>query len=619
MKKIWCFLLFLCLWGASFGQNKESEKDSTDIYEKIETYSKKSKFTRFLHRSIFRSQHTHKSSSKKVIPSYKQYRGKIIRNIEIRSQDPFGHSVTDTTRTPSNWAERTGNALHVRSKELAIRNFLLLKENQPLDTFLIAESARLLRSQNYIREVRIVPKPISNNKDSVDIVVITLDSWSLIPKGSYSSSQYRLGVRERNIVGTGHHLALDYSNRKSDGHGAVYSSYTVPNFKNTFVSGMVTYATDYDDHFEKSLSIDRPFYSPLTRWAGGLLLEQKYLGRFFPDDSVPMIDKNLKFFAQDYWGGHAFHLLKGNTEENRATNLIVSARSLIVNYSEQPPIKYDSIRYFSDERFFLASTGISSRRFIEDSYIFKDGITEDVPVGVVYSLTGGIQNKNHQNRFYLGAKAFYGNYFKWGFLSTKLEVGTFFNHSKTEQTAYSINLSYFSNLLHLGGDWKMRQFIKPQMVIGINRLHSVGDRLSLDDDPAFVSVYYDKEIQENAAIEGFSSIALGTKKYLLELQSQFYSPWELWGFRLNPFINVTAGILTGGNNSFGTEKIYSAIGVGCVVRNDYLVFDSFQFSLTYYPQIPGQGNGIFKTNSFTNEDFGFQDFQIGKPQPVNYK
>jgi len=240
-------------------------------------------------------------------------------------------------------------------------------------------------------------------------------------------------------------------------------------------------------------------------------------------------------------------------------------------------------------------------------------------VGLVYSLTGGIQNKNDNSRLYLGAKVFYGNYFKWGFLSTNCEVGSFFNKSRTEQTAYSINVSYFSNLLHLGGEWKMRQFIKPQAIIGINRLNSIGDRLSLNDDPGFNGIYNIPVTDEIGSIEGFDSAALGTKKFVLALQTQFYSPWELWGFRLNPFFNLTAGMLVGGDTNFGTGKIYSAIGIGCVIRNDYLVFDSFQFSLTFYPQIPGQGENIFKPNSFTNDDFGFQDFQIGKPHTVNYK
>lgn len=620
MKKILFFLLVWCLGTQLYGQKNKAAQDSTDVlYKKIETYSEKNKFTKLLHKWVFRSTEHKSKHTARPKPNYKRYEGKIIRNIIIDSKDPFGYSVSDTTRLPKNWLERTGNKIHIKSKEMAIRNFLLLKEKQPLDTFMIAESARLLRAQNYIREVNITPHFISSSKDSIDIIITTLDSWSLIPKFSYSTSQTKIGVRERNILGTGHELGIDYSKRSEDGNNAFEGSYTVPNFKNTFISGTIRYQIDYDAYYKKTFSLNRSFYSPLTRWAGGILLQEQFLERHFPDDTLALISQDLRYTAQDYWGGHSFRLFKGNSERERTTNLIVSARALVVNYREKPGREYDSISFFSNEKFYLLSTSIASRQFVEDSYIFRDGPTEDVPVGIVYSITGGLQNKNQANRMYLGAKIFYGNYFKWGFGSVNFEAGSFFNGSKTEQTAYSFNASYFSNLWSIGSEWKMRQFIKPQFILGTNRLNSVGDRLSLNEDPSFSGVYNNLDRNKNGSIQGFDSSTIGTQKYVLALQTQFYSPWELLGFRLNPFININLGMLTGGENSYGTNKLYSSFGVGFIIRNDYLVFDSFQLSLNYYPQIPGQGDNIFKTNAFTSDDFGFLDSKTGKPEPVIYK
>ncbi len=619
MKKTLLFLLVLFLGMQLYGQQKKPVQDSTQLYKKIETYSKKSKFTKLIHKWVFRSTEHKSKRTTKPKRDYEPFEGKIIRNIIIDSKDPFGFSVTDTTSLPTSWLEKTGNRIHIKSKEMAIRNFLLLKENQPLDTFLIAESARLLRAQNYIREVIIAPKFVSNSKDSIDIIITALDSWSLIPKGSFSTSRTKLGVRERNILGTGHELGVDYSRRLDDGNNAYSASYSVPNFKNTFISGTVQYQTDYDQYYNKTISVDRAFYSSLTRWAGGILLQEQFLKRPFLNDTLAWMDQDLRFVTQDYWGGHSFPLFKGDSERERTTNIIVSARALLVNYRETPGIEYDSIGFFSDEKFYLLSTSIASRQFVEDSYIFRDGITEDVPVGIVYSLTGGVQNKNEAHRMYLGAQIFYGNYFKWGFLGTNCEVGSFFNGSKTEQTAYSFSATYFSHLLTFAGKWRMRQFVKPQFIVGTNRLNSVGDRLSLNEDPSFSGVYDKLDSDNNGSIQGFESYAIGTKKFVLALQTQFYSPWELLGFRLNPFVNISMGMLTGGESSYGTDKLYSAIGVGCIIRNDYLVFDSFQFSLTYYPQIPGQGDNIFKTNAFANDDFGLLDLEIGKPEPVIYK
>jgi hypothetical protein len=73
------------------------------------------------------------------------------------------------------------------------------------------------------------------------------------------------------------------------------------------------------------------------------------------------------------------------------------------------------------------------------------------------------------------------------------------------------------------------------------------------------------------------------------------------------------------NNGFKKSRMFSSIGIGVMINNDYLVFNSFQFSISFYPNIPGQGNNIFKTNSFGTTDFGLQDFDFGKPRTVIYK
>ncbi len=617
-------MLFLLLLGASFpqlsAQDKTIQQDSTQLYKQIETYSKKSKFTKMIHRWIFRPTHkSPKKTSKQEKPSYKKFEGKIIRNIIIDTKDPFGYSLMDSTKVANSWLEKTGNAIHIKSKEIAIRNFLLLKNNQPLDTLLVAESARLLRTQKYIREVKISPEFVSESRDSVDVTVTVLDSWSIIPKAQLSSSQTKLSLKERNFIGTGHEFKFLFAKRLEDRKNAYEGSYTVPNFKNTFINATGRYAVGYEGFYEKTIAVDRLFYSPLTRWAGGIFLGERFLERALPNDSLFVVGQDFKYMVQDYWAGHSFRIFSGNTERERTTNLIVSARVLLVDYKKLPSIEYDSIRFFANEKFYLGSVGIASRQFIEDNYIFRDGIIEDVPLGIVYSITGGIQYKNQQNRFYLGAKVAYGNYFKWGFFSMALEAGSFLKNLKTEQTTYSFQANYFSNLWSLGSKWKMRQFVKPQLVIGTNRLNSIADKVSLNENPSFNGVYGNLYTDtRNGNIQGFNGLAVGTNKYVLSFQTQFYSPWQLWGFRLNPFINITAGMLAIKQNNQGVNNLYTSFGVGFIIRNDYLVFNSFQFSLAYYPEIPGQGVNIFKTNAFENDDIGFQDFQIGKPRPVIY-
>ncbi len=616
-------ILYMCLFfglgNHSFAQDKKPEKDSINVYEKIEDYSKRRKSTKFLHKLIFKS--TNKKPTKQTKARTKQnlkpFEGKIIRNINIQSHDPFGFSFTDSTETANSWLEKTGNNIHIRTKKFTIRDFLLLKENLPLDILEVDESARLLRSQNFIRSVEITVKNVNSSKDSVDVNVNVLDSWSLIPKVDISTTQNTLKLRDRNFLGFGHQFEGGITNRLDDGRNGYNLRYYMPNFKNTFINTTIGYNYNLRGYYNKYLNVNRPFYSPLTRWAGGISLDELFRREAFLNDDLTAIEENFKFQSYDFWLGHSYRIFEGTSEKERTTNLISSVRLLNLDFKEAPSAVFDSINYFSNETFYMGSLGISSRQFIQDSYIFQDGIIEDVPVGTIYSITGGIQHKNKKNRPYIGAKVSHGNYFSWGFLSTNFEYGTFLDNGRTEQTAYSFQANYFTNLINLGDKWKMRQFVKPQLLIGTSRLNSIGDRLTIDENNRFQEVYGNQDQRENSAgIPGFSSNLYGTKKFVLSSQTQFYSPWQVLGFRLNPYLNFTSALLGNEGESIMKSKVYSSFGIGFIVRNDFLVFSSFQFSLAYYPSIPGNGNHIIDTNSFSTEDFGFQSFELGKPTPI---
>jgi hypothetical protein len=153
------------------------------------------------------------------------------------------------------------------------------------------------------------------------------------------------------------------------------------------------------------------------------------------------------------------------------------------------------------------------------------------------------------------------------------------------------------------GKWKFRQFVKPQLTIGINRFPS--DSLTLND---------------GYGLNGFKTTALrGTSRLLLTIQSQSYAPWNFIGFRFGPFLNCTLGMLADEKNGFKKGRVYSQIGIGVLIKNESLVLNTFQISISFYPQIPGIGNNIIKINSFSTGDFGFRDFEIGKPSPVVFR
>jgi hypothetical protein len=599
-------LLFLCLGGsAAFSQEtKTTEKDTTERYTKLKNLSKKNKFTRFLNKIIFKpSKIKKKDKTLKERTHLEEAEGKIIRNIRIITLDPFGNSDVDSVMVPDNWGERTGNRLHLKTKVFAVKNLLLFKKNTPYDTYKIIESERIIRSQRFVSKVTITEKLAGAANDSVDVTIRVLDSWSLLPKFTISSSKTAIGFNDRNILGTGQQLEYRFTNRFDDGRNAHNTMYTIPNIKNTFISSRINYLIDLDKNYNKSFSIERPFYSPLTKWAGGITVSQNFKKDTLQRADLQYAYQNFKNNIQDYWLGKAFDISGQNAEDDKTTNIIWSARFLTIDFIERPSIEYDSINFFSDEKMYLTGIGINTRKFVKDNYIFRNGNTEDVPIGRIFGITFGYQHKNERWRPYLGAQASFGDYYRWGFLSTNFEAGTFFHNSKTYQTAFSFQANYFTKLLEIG-NWKLRQFIKPQVIIGVNREKSIGDQLT---------------INENYGIYGMNSPLYGKSKMLLTLQTQTYAPKEILGFRLNPFMNYTIAVLGTSNAGLLQNKYYSKLSLGVLISNDYLVFSSFQLSLSYYPSIPFEGESVFKTNTFETTDFGLQSFELAKPRTVDFR
>jgi hypothetical protein len=106
---------------------------------------------------------------------------------------------------------------------------------------------------------------------------------------------------------------------------------------------------------------------------------------------------------------------------------------------------------------------------------------------------------------------------------------------------------------------------------------------------------------------------------LFTSQTQFYAPWNFIGFHFGPYFNFSLGMLGDAAKGFRESKLYSQIGLGVLIKNDNLVMNAFQISISFYPVIPGKGNNVYKLNSFQTTDFGFRDFEIGKPEPVVFR
>ena len=606
-QKLMYFLVLLCWCSFASAQVKTTKDDSTKVYKNIEKYAEKNKFRQFIHKLLFTT--PERKTSRKInnyeIKKQKAYlsnTGKIIRKINITTLDPFGYSSSDKEEVPNNNFEKFGNNLHIKTKNFTIRNLMLIKKNQLFDTLRARETERLIRKQRYVRSVVLLPIPIENSKDSVDIDIQVLDSWSFIPNGSISTSSSNLELAERNFLGLGHEIETNFDSRFKDKAKGNDVRYTINNIRDSYINTSFYYNDDLENNTQKSLKIERPFYSQSTRFAGGIYLENRRHNDSLPNLSGDFEKFSFKITRQNYWFGNAFNLFKSSSAF-KTTNFVSTIGYQNIAYINKPDITLNPTNFLSSERTYLASIGITTREFQEDKFLFNFDIIEDVPYGKVFSITGGIQQKNNLQRPYFGARFAYGNYFKLGFFGVNFQWGSFFNEGKTEETTLRIEGNYFTDLLYIG-NWRIRQFIKSKVVLGNNRNSNFKDQININEDNG---------------ISGFSSaILLGTRKWVASFQTQTYAPGNWKGFHFNPFLNVSLGMIGNQDTILFDKKLYSSFGIGVLINNDYLVFNSFQLSFSYFPSIPNEGNNIFKTNSFKNDDLSLPTYEIGQPTIVPY-
>lgn len=587
----------------------EKERETPQIYKSLQKISAKNKLTDKLHRLIFHSVNTEKEHSptaqveKKFRRNFKEYQGKKIRKIRIQTLDPLGFSEQDTTAVPNKW-EKLGNLLHNKTKANIVKRLLLVEENQKLDSLLVRESERILRSQRHIRSAMIFPKT-NDESDFVDLDVYVLDAWSMLFDALPTLNYFSVRGQEYNLFGLGNYLSVRYNQQiRNDRKSGFSVRYLYPNIYNTNVNVFSEYALDYDKHHFKRIQLYRPYFSLYTRWIAGAELSERTYKDFVSFNNRTFVG-DVRMTYQNFWAGAFFPIFKNENSQGQVTNLNVSFRYYQVRFPQSPYIKFQNEDYYEPQKLYLSSVGIYNLGYEQDRFIFRHKDIEDVPVGKNLSLLMGFSDNPALFRGYLGVKARYASYKKWGYISTGLEMGSFFEtQAKGKQTTLKFEVTYFSKLLSLS-NWNYRQFVKFRSVVGINR-NAIEDRISLNE--------------EDKGIIGFHSQHLeGTRRNVLSLQTQFYSPVSLLGFRISPFLTADLGAIGNTERYFWKDSFFTKLGVGFYITNDYFLFDNIQFSFFYFPNIPGVGRDIYKLTGSRNDEFHLPDLGYQVPRLIEYR
>ncbi|MDT3737949.1 MAG: hypothetical protein RO257_00455 [Candidatus Kapabacteria bacterium] len=591
-------VMFYCMTVSMQAQKKKiTPADTGNVVEDIKDYSKKDNiFSKFL-KSILVVEDEKKPVANVLDPDrkiIKKYTGKIIRNIEVEILDVFGAKVDNPMDSIRGWLDDVGNSLHINTKEWLIKDMLIFKKGEKFKPFYIQESERIIRQFSYIYDVRIIPRKISDNPDSIDIMVYVQDIWSIDGGGSLNlgNSSGNLFFKDINFLGFGNEFRGGFKFGKQyindwDWDG----SYDINNIGNTFISSKIYYLSEENlQHY--GLTLSRDFISPVIDWGGGI--GQHWQNTRYTDTLFPNI--TARYNQQDYWLGYAFNIKHYDSSSNNQNRFNIAGRVTRTVYTQKP--EFDSLNIFQDNTFLLARIGFSDRTYYQDEYIFGLGRTEDVPLIKMFEVLVGYESGEFTDRPYIGIKSGYSFLTEnLGYLYGGFRIGSFLSNNEWLNSTSVLELMYFTKL-NISGLWKWRHF--------------VSTRLSYNYDPKRPADMLN--IDNEGGLRGFSDYNLrGNKKFVVNYEADFFVPIRFLGFKLAIIFFADMGLISTNNSSLFLSKLYQGYGLGIRVKNEHLIFSSMQFMIGYYPNTNGEQFNIFYQSQLY---YRFNQHQFSIPSVV---
>jgi hypothetical protein len=549
---------------ASFVPALVFRKDKTiTLYDSLKLKASRTIFTKALYDLVIVSPDT--ANKKKIENSsqenFKEYSGKRIRKIQIERLNVFGTEVNNPGYYNPNGTQRILNSTHINTNESIISKYLLFSEGDTLSPLELSDNERIIRQLPFINDARIIVIPVSS--EEADILIVTKDVYSIGGNFNYNSkTSGTIRMFDKNIFGMGHEFELDvpYASGNHDSPG-IGLNYNINNIKKSFIDLNINY---YNGLGKKTygLHASKNLLSSTTKYAGGISVSQTFTTADFDTVTKP---QSLKFNYQDYWILRSFLI-----DKESVTRVITGARYINNNVFERPDINANSYQALQRYKFFIASAALSIQKYYKTNLLYSYGRTEDVPYGILLRFSAGMERSEFAKRVYSGIDLSFGHsYENLGYFYSAAGLGAYFNGSKTEQGELLLRMNYFSNLIYLGS-YKIRNFVNIDYSRGFDR--------------------YSDEYLIVPKTNGFSGLSndslRGDQRITLSLESVIFNPVNIIGFRFAFFGFADMAFLTGTKEMTNKGGFLSGIGIGIRIRNDNLVFNTFQIRLGFFPNPP---------------------------------
>ena len=551
----------------------------------------------------------------KVVNLFLKYKGKVIRSIETVILG-FEYNMNDTTELKKNIGVTIGKVFHKNTSDKVIKNNLFFKEGDRLYPYLLADNERYLRELSYTSDARILVDYAEGSRDSVDIVILTKDVFSIGGRLAINGkNQARAELRDENFLGSGNRLLISgyYQNPRSPKTG-FGGEYIRRNIRGTFidwVSGYQNYKQAFSSGRNQETVIytrlEKPLVTPYIPSTGALEWSYQNTRNAYDTDSLYRAKINYAVYNIDAWFGYSLDS-KRSIYANKEIRVhkFIAIRTFKQHFIETPLRYKDSFDYrFTNSTGILASLNIFKQIFYKTNFIYGFGRTEDVPEGFSAALTTGYATKQNDgyfikeniNRPYAGLDLSLGSFRNKGFYSSyTFRFGGYFYQKRFEDVDFLFDVNHFTRLRKLSKSWFNRVFIYAGIAAQANPVLNT---------PLFLNSEFGLPYFSNGSL---SSDLRATIKG----EAVFFNTKKILGFRFAPFAFTDLILLKPTKLGLSDSDLFTAVGGGIRTRNENLVFGTIELRGYYFPRVNGDMKS-WKVEVTSNIRFKYKSSFINRP------
>lgn len=609
-KRFFLLLLGLCIGIVTFARDNERDSliyhsESISLqkqqkqYERWKKKADKRKWTSNIFNLLFdepRATELKPMEEENSYSMYGKYEGLIIRNIHIKVLKSFGVKGADGMPTDScdNAFEKLGNTLHTRTQSNHLRNFLTLKEGEPLDVRLIEDNEMRVRNLSYIDEVYVNITTNADNTVDINILVKDRFEWE-ISHQAYNVDAHKAKISNKNLWGRGHSISATYryAPRKRQKHN-YYIEYGIPNLPKSKLKAFFVYENLY---YQKKYEVElyRNFLDYKKKYAGGFRFNRTMEAEGLPITSVSWFPNNINFIEYDAWLGRTIPYNLEKPHKYAKYKRAIALRAYRLHFTKYPDNLLDGDNFLLNTTGFLASYNVSRRRLYRSNLMYDYGRIEDIPYGYLAQLLGGVIFSGNKYFNYIGM-----NFEKTRYNSRSNDYfgllfsgGSLFDETGFLEGLVKAEVKYISKLF----PWKRtqyRHFFKLRYEMGLN---TDNDFLNLSGSQGLHNMS--------------SKYANGTRKLVLNMENVFFTPHTLAGFRIACYSFADIGLV--GSEKVKNDRIYACVGMGLRFRNNNFIFETLQINFSVFLKGPPDTRFIIPKSSNVHPD-KFRDLQIRKPR-----